>query len=201
MIYVDGFNFYYGAVRNTPYKWLNLAELFSRLLKPENEVVGIKYFTAMVSPRQSDPQQAARQTAYIRALQTLPNFQVIYGHFLSHPVKMPLASGKGFAEVIKTEEKGSDVNLATHLLVDAFRNQYDLAVLVTNDSDLAEPVRQIKTSFNKKVGILNPHKRPSRVLLSEATFFKSIRQSALAASQFPDSLTDVHGTITKPTTW
>ena len=154
IIYVDGFNFYYGAVRNTPHKWLDLSLLFSKLLKPENQVIEIKYFTAKVIARPNDLHQPVRQATYIRALQTIPNLKVIYGHFLSHTVKMPLASGKGFAEVIKTEEKGSDVNLATHLLIDGFQNRYDLAVLVTNDSDLAEPVRQVKGLFQKKVGNL-----------------------------------------------
>ncbi len=78
---------------------------------------------------------------YLRALGTLPNLFLHYGHFLTHNVWMPDASSKkkppDHVQVIKTEEKGSDVNLATHLVRDGFRNEYELAVLVTNDSDLS----------------------------------------------------------------
>jgi hypothetical protein len=106
-----------------------------------------------------------------------------------------------YARVIKTEEKGSDVNLATHLLWDGFRKQYQAAVLVTNDSDLLEPVRIVRKELALVVGILNPHKKPSRVLATEASFVKQIRSGALKASQFPNTLRDAHGTITKPTAW
>lgn len=109
LVYVDAFNLYYGAVKGTPYKWLDLQAL-CRVMIPRNTVVGIKYFTARVQPRRNDPDQPTRQLIYLRALQTLPNLQIIYGHYLSHVVWMPLASPapgqKPFAQVIKTEEKG-----------------------------------------------------------------------------------------------
>jgi hypothetical protein len=53
-VYIDGFNLYYGAVKGTPYRWLNLAEM-CRLLLPRDQVLQIKYFTALVNPRSSDP--------------------------------------------------------------------------------------------------------------------------------------------------
>ena len=46
---------------------------------------------------------------YFRALRTLPTVEIILGHFLSNPARLPLADGSGIAEVLKTEEKGSDV--------------------------------------------------------------------------------------------
>jgi hypothetical protein len=90
IIYVDGFNLYYGALKGTPFKWLNLDRL-CRLLLPKNEIVGIKYFTATVSARPHDPDQPTRQQTYLRALRTLPNLEIIYGHFLAHEVLMPRA--------------------------------------------------------------------------------------------------------------
>lgn len=66
-VYVDGFNFYYGCVRGTPFKWLNFHELF-RLLLPPNDVRAIKYFSARVEARGGDPSQATRQDTYFRAL-------------------------------------------------------------------------------------------------------------------------------------
>jgi len=137
-VYVDGFNFYYGCVKGTPFKWLNFSELFRRLLPP-NDVRVIKYFTARVEARPGDPDQATRQDAYFRALQTLPTVEIVLGQFLTHPVTLPRADGMGYETVLRTEEKGSDVNLAAHLLHDAHRGLIDCAVIVSNDSDLAEP--------------------------------------------------------------
>src|SRR5206468_12438682 len=90
--------------------------------------------------------------------------------------------------VDKTEEKGSDVNLAAHFLRDAFLKNFEIAVLVSNDSDLAEPVRIVRRELGLPVGILNPHQIHSDVLRKLATFVKRIRQAHLISSQFPASL-------------
>lgn len=105
------------------------------------------------------------------------------------------------ALVVKTEEKGSDVNLATHLLCDAYENAFDVAVIISNDSDLAEPVRIVSEKLGKIVGILNPHKHPSKELSKYARFLKQIRKGVLKASQFPNALTDEHGQLHKPSSW
>jgi uncharacterized LabA/DUF88 family protein len=204
-IYVDGFNLYYGCLKNTAYRWLDLAAL-CRVLLPNDHINRIKYFTALVSARPNDPDQHVRQQTYIRALQTLPNLQVIYGHFLSHAVWMPLVNpvpgGPTHAQVIKTEEKGSDVNLATHLLNDGYQNDYELAVVVSNDSDLVEPIKIVISQLKLPVGVLNPHSgTPSQQLSTHAAFFRHIRPSALKVSQFPPSLTDSNGTFHKPRSW
>ena len=65
MVYVDGFNLYFGAVKGTPYKWLNIHSLCEQLM-PHNQIVGIKYFTAMVSGKE-DPENPIRQNTYLRA--------------------------------------------------------------------------------------------------------------------------------------
>ena len=204
-VYVDGFNLYYGAVRGTPFKWLDIKKL-CELLLPKHQIAWIKYFTARVSARRGDPDQPTRQQTFLRALATLPNLDIIYGHFLTNETYMlqaGLAPGAPpkYVRVIKTEEKGSDVNLATHLLRDGFRKEYQAAVLVTNDSDLLEPVRIVRKELGLVVGILNPHKKASRVLAQQASFVKQIRPAALRASQFPATLKDAHGVITKPAVW
>jgi len=203
-VYVDGFNLYYGAVKGTSYKWLNIDKM-CQLLLPKYRVTRIKYFTARVSGRPSDPDQPTRQQAFLRALRTIPHLEIIFGHFLTNEVMMPLAGcppgAQKYAKVIKTEEKGSDVNIATHLLRDGYQGSYDAAVLVTNDSDLLEPVRIVREELGKVVGILNPHHVPSRALLRHASFIKPIRKGVLAASQFPPRLTDAIGTVTKPSIW
>lgn len=203
-VYIDGFNLYYGALKNTPYRWLDIAQL-CRLMLPTNDVQRINYYTARVGARIGDPDQPIRQQTYLRALGTLPQVHVHLGHYLSHGVWMPLEtqpqSGPKFVRVIKTEEKGSDVNLATHLVRDAYENAFDVAVLITNDSDLREPVDLVRNRLGKKVGVLNPQKHPAVALTKVATFFKTIRSGVLQASQFPPQLTDARGTFDKPAGW
>jgi hypothetical protein len=109
--------------------------------------------------------------------------------------------GSGYVKVIKTEEKGSDVNLATHLLLDGFRNDYELAVVVSNDSDLLLPIQVVTKQFRKPVGLLNPQKDPSVKLIPHVMFVKNIRKNVLNNSQFPNVLTDGNGKFSKPITW
>jgi uncharacterized LabA/DUF88 family protein len=203
-VYFDAFNLYYGAVRGTPYKWLDLQAL-CRVMIPRNPVACIKYFTARVQPRVDDPDQPTRQQVYLRALQTIPNLRIIFGHYLSHVVWMPLASPlsgqKPFVQVVKTEEKGSDVNLATHLLTDAFDGVFDCAVVVSGDSDLTAPIRVVLDRFHKTVGVLNPQKKPCKALQSTARFYKHIHESALQVSQFAPVLRDKTGQFHKPPSW
>lgn len=202
-IYIDGFNFYYRAVKNTPYKWLDFKSLFVKLLSEENQILAIKYFTALVSGSQ-DPGQPIRQQTYLRALKKyIPEISIYYGHFISHKVPMPLAdpdNKQRFIKVIKTEEKGSDVNLAVHLLNDAWLNEYDCAVVVSNDSDLAEALKIVKQQLNKIVGIVMPVKGwPSRELIKYADFKKPLRPGLLRNSQLPYRIPNTN--IRKPKEW
>jgi hypothetical protein len=209
-IYVDAFNLYYGCLKQTGHRWLDLAALSASLL-PQHQINRIRYFTALVSTiaGDGDGNQPQRQQLYLRALRTIPNLTVHEGHYLSGKRMMPLAHpppyGSKFAEVIKMEEKGSDVNLATMLLVDAFRGDFEQALLITNDSDLALPVEVVRSEFHKPVGIAYPCTRPRRVpsakLRSVATFTRDIRDAALAKCLFPAVLNDTHGRITKPASW
>lgn len=202
IVYIDGFNLYYGLLKGSNHKWLNIEKLLKKYLDlTKNEIIQIKYFTALVRSRPSDPNQHVRQEVYLRALRTIPYLEIIYGHFLSHNVRMPRADGQGMVEVIKTEEKKSDVNLAVHILHDAHTDRFDLAVLVSNDSDLSEPLRIVTGELNKKVGILNPQQRPSRELGQYALFKKKLRGSVAAACQFPETLNDAHGSFHKPGDW
>ena len=116
-------------------------------------------------------------------------------------------NGKQFAWVRDREEKGSDVNLATHLLVDASRGDCDIAVVVSDDGDLLEPIIQARKVFGLTVGVLNPqtwrvrNERPNLALQKQANFYHPIREGVLGACQFPATLRDSKGTITKPLTW
>ncbi len=203
-IYIDGFNLFYGALKGTPYKWLDLNRL-CELLLPHNDIQSIKYFTARVTARSNKPNQATNQQFYLRALQTLPNLDIIYGHFLSNEVRMPLAKPirgqSAMVKVIKTEEKGSDVNIAAHLVNDAHRGLFDVAVLITNDSDLLTPMQIVQRELHLPVGLISPYKRIAHVLAREAAFKKKIRSGVLGASQLPHTLRDGQGMFHKPASW
>jgi len=203
VIYVDGFNLYYGALKGTPYKWLDLKSALSKILDPSNQIICIKYFTARVSSTSSDPHKADHQDAYIRALQrTSPELRVYFGQFTTHEVKAKLArpiAGQSYAQVLRTSEKGSDVNLAVHLLNDAWIGAYDCAVLVSRDSDLAEALCLVKThKAQKKIGLI-AIRGVSKELSKYADFVRHLGPTVLAASQLPVQIPGTN--IRKPADW
>ncbi len=208
-VYIDGFNLYYGCLKGTPHKWLDLATFCQASFPPpRNQITRIRYFTAHVNARSNNPQQRVRQQTYLRALRTLPHLTVHLGSYLEKPTRMPLhpmpATGPKTVQVMKSEEKGSDVNIATYLLVDAFDDEYETAVIVSNDSDLAEPIRLVRQKFKKNVLVLHPcrpGRKPSFELRKVATKSLLVDTSLLPTCQLPGTLTDAHGTIHKPATW
>jgi uncharacterized LabA/DUF88 family protein len=214
-VYVDGFNLYYGALKGTPYRWLDISALCGILL-PRNDVRRIKSFTARVKARPSKPDTAAHQHAYLRALDTIPEVEIYFGHYLSHVQRLPLAMPGGglltvggktqFVDVLREEEKGTDVALAAHLLHDAHRGMFDVAVVISNDSDLASAIELVTRDLKVPVGVVNPHaeragSRQSVQLRQVASFLKSLRSSALRKSQFPPVIPDLAGEIRKPARW
>ena len=204
IVYIDGFNFYYGAVKGTSHKWVDLEAVCRRLL-PLDDIVKIRYFTARLTERRDSPGAAVRQDMYLRALATNPLIEIHYGHFVTRPTRLPLVdplpAGPRTVAVLRTEEKGSDVNLATHLLVDAFKGRCTTAVVVSNDSDLAEPVRIAQAECGIAVGVVNPHPAKHRSRKIEPTFFKQLRPVTVAQCQLPPALHDAQGAIHKPEGW
>lgn len=204
-VYVDGFNLYYRAIKNTRFKWLNLAAMARAMLR-SHTVNQIRYFTAPITPRPNDLLAPQRQQLYLRALATIPNLSIHYGSFLtsrtSLPVANPLPGGPSFVEVLRTEEKGSDVNLATWLLTDALDDDFEMAVVVTNDSDLALPIQVVRDKFQKKIAVFSPTKKTTYRLRQAATFHIAIHRKYLRDNQFPPVLHDRSGNaIRKPTSW
>jgi hypothetical protein len=204
IVYVDGFNFYYGCVRGTPWKWLNLETLFQSVLDPEkNNILKVKYFTARVQPTPNDPGVHARQDAYFRALvSACPLVEFHFGHFLRHKVRLENASPPpATVEVWKNEEKGSDVNLAVSMLDDCWRNKYDCAVVVSNDSDLALALSLVRAK-QKTIGLVTPGaplRKTSAELRKNSSFIRHIRPHHLSANQLADPIPGT--TITKPPRW
>jgi uncharacterized LabA/DUF88 family protein len=206
-VYIDGFNLYYGALKDTPYKWLDPKALFKQILRPQNHILAIKYYIARVSARPDDPGAPARQDVYLRALEAhISELTITEGHFIQKAVSMPLAKPtwrQKYARVIKTEEKGSDVNLAVHLVHDGWRNKYDCAVVCSNDGDLSEALRIVKRELHKAVVLVVPGdpsiRTPSVALKRWASKTIQISKEILALSQLPNPIPGT--TINKPVAW
>lgn len=207
-VYVDGLNLYNGALRGSPYRWLDLGKLSQALLKPGDDVHRIRYFTALVD-RRFGPNGLRRQKAYIRALRTIPGLTVHFGSFVTHAKAMPRTDGAGLMEVFRTDEKRSDVNLASLLLLDACAGDFDSALVISNDSDFAFPVHAVRQRLGLVIGvscpIARPGRRAARPLVKAASFTVHLtrkRRRLLRDSQFPDPVIDPNGRpIHRPTTW
>ena len=134
IVYVDGFNLYRRALKGTPYKWLDLFALSSVLLY-EYDVILVRYFTAHISPIPNDLSQGQRQQVYLRALKVNGKISIHLGKFrldarpCHYTLGVWLRRATEDCEVKKTEEKGSDVNLATYFLLDIFTEKADAFVI------------------------------------------------------------------------
>ena len=206
--YIDGFNLFYSSLKGTKYKWLDLWSMCSALLRADQELIAVKYFSALVGSFAGDQSRSDRQRFYLEALQTNPKVEVKLGYFSTHRVKMPAADdfekGKiSLVEVIKTEEKGTDVNLAVQMAVDAKDNKFDCAMLFSNDSDMAYAVQIATKECKKQVGLYIARKAVTfKVLRRNITYIRSITPKILASHQFPDEIiTESKRVIRKPNDW
>ena len=149
--------------------------------------------------------QRQRQQVYLRALRTIPELEIHLGYFTSHRRIMPVSDTDPlqYAHVIRTEEKGTDVNLAVQLVFDGFVGSYNHAVVVSNDADLARAMTIVKDHLRLKVSLVNPDSRQEspRRLSDAATYVRRLRKSHLEASEFPDRLFDQNGEIFRPASW
>ena len=120
------------------------------------------------------------------------------------PLARPIEGLPAVVEIVDTEEKGSDVNLASYLIMDGYEKDYEVAIVISNDSDLVEPLRIVKEEIKRPVGLLNPQSNRSDVsgeLMDAATFKRYIRPGVLGISQFPSSIEDAKGAFHKPAAW
>ena len=214
-VYIDGFNLYYGALKDTPYKWLDPQALVQALL-PISSIGRMRYFSARVWEHLGNPGGRVRQEAYWRALRTLPALDIIEGRLDSRdrwypvfPLQYHSEPGAGsqpvMARVSRIEEKRTDVNIAAYLLLDCFKGEYERAVVISNDSDLSLPIRMVRDDFGKEVIIVNPVRSASRgakeLARASTGMIHRVNTSLLARCQFPSRLTDAKGTFSKPPSW
>ena len=210
-IYVDGFNLYYGALKGAPpgYRWLDLYELAKAALQPHHNITSIHYCTALVRPTSGNDQSPDRQQIYIKALEAhLSMCRIHYGHFLRHQATAPNVNPPpNLVDYVKTEEKGSDVNLASRLLADAFQDAYDCAIVVSNDGDMAPAVQIARQEAGKMVGALMPRQHPNRhhmrrasaELKAECNFVRTIFSRTIRRCQLPSPIPNTE--YYKPQHW
>lgn len=201
-VYVDGFNLYFSAIKGRKLHWLNLRQLCETLL-PGHNIAMIHYFTAVVGGTVDDPDKATRQQLYLRALRTLPNLSITFGHFRMDKTWMPLVNPRAehpdWVYVRKSVEKGSDVNLAAQLVHDAHRGLFDTAVLISNDSDLTAPLRIVSKELGKSTGLIYPARsRASKQLMAQSDFQKQLRDGVMRDCQFPQVMHDAKGRFENP---
>ncbi|MGV0005569.1 MAG: NYN domain-containing protein [Candidatus Porifericomitaceae bacterium WSBS_2022_MAG_OTU9] len=208
-VYIDGLNLYYRALRNCPeLKWLNVEVLCKCRLSPEYQINKINYYTAPVLGT-IDPGAPKRQAVYWKALETLPSLEIHKGRMQAKEKILPLVYKDDrtiplkprphMAQVWKCEEKGSDVALGAHLVRDACKGEFDVAVVITNDTDLYEPIRIVAEELSLPVGLLTPVARPAGSLQRITSFVRRIDRNRLLRSQFPDAIPGT--TIVKNREW
>lgn len=204
--YIDGFNFYYGCFRPRPKnenaKWVDLRALCAALL-PDDTIDRVHYFTARVKTAW-DPGGPLRQETYIRALRGCPKLYVHESNFQSVQRKGVPTYDPGSPPVtIDTwEEKGSDVNLATKLLVEAMDGDFEQALVISNDTDLLEPINVVRQKFGCPVVVVSPHSYVTVKLKRAASTAFALDHSLLAGCQLPNPAKDRKGKlVTKPLTW
>jgi len=198
--YIDGFNFYFGLKAKgwRKYYWVDLAAMSRRLLKPDQELVACHYFTARIKKR-NHGQSADRQKIWLEALKERDDITLHFGHYL---IKRRQCHNCG-AQWESAEEKMTDVNIATQLLIDAMHDRFDTAIIVSGDSDLTTPVLEVLRNFPKKrIIIAFPPKRHSAQLQKVASGYLTIGEDKLRKSLLPDEITKADGYILRrPDEW
>lgn len=200
-VYIDGLNLYQGLrqQRWRRYYWLDLRRLSQKLLRADQRLVAVRYFTAVVHPTPHDADKPKRQSTYLEVLATLPDLHIHYGYHLAKRRRCPYCGA-----IEQTyEEKMTDVNIAVELLGDAQDDLFDTALVVSGDGDLAGPVRAIGERYlAKRAVVAFPPGRHSAGLRHAARGFFTIGRNALRDSQFPDRVTKPDGyVLTRPSSW
>lgn len=215
IVYVDGYNLYYGLLRKSPYKWLDLHKLFQEnILNSSADVFEVRYYTAPVLGKMSDdPASQQYQRTYLQALRKMPPNKVciIEGKmvastpFLRLVNPIPQAPGITHAQVYKLGEKNTDVNLAADLITGAWTSAYEQAVICTNDTDISGALLAIRKHHPDIIlGLVAPipgddHRKIATSLTKHTNWSKILSLTHLADAQLPKKIPST--SIYKPEKW
>ncbi|MDE6009734.1 MAG: NYN domain-containing protein [Muribaculaceae bacterium] len=152
IVYVDGFNFYFGLKKSKSWKkyyWLDIVKLFQKFMRPNQELIAVKYFSAHVN----DLDKGLRQNAFFQANKENPKFNLILGNYMKKEIKC-----FNCGNIIHTyEEKESDVRMATQIVADAYKDNYDLAIVVSADSDMIPAIELAKETKHRVIVYFPPN--------------------------------------------
>ena len=167
--YVDGFNLYHLALQETDYRWSNPKLLIENVLGHPHCLHSLNFYTARVSSK-IDPEAPKKQQIYLNALSTIGGVNVTFGNFqvrdkwrrITESTEKLFKPKAVVVRVVNPEEKGSDVNLGSHLIRDGFTQAYEQAVVCTNDTDLFEPIRIVTKELGLPVILVTPSNNIAR---------------------------------------
>ncbi len=215
VVYVDGYNLYYGLLRGTKLKWLDLFGLFEHyVLAPDAELLEVRYYTAPVLARMcDDPESPARQRIYIQALRQMHStrLKIVEGRIaatkpyqrLAEPI--PEVPHLERVKVLDFNEKKSDVNLASDMIAGAWTGAYEQAVICSNDTDLEAALKTVRSYHPAlRIGLVAPvpssdHRYISGDLKRHAHWAKPLSVAHVAKAQLPDRIP--YSAIHKPKAW
>ncbi|MBN8853637.1 MAG: hypothetical protein BGO55_12060 [Sphingobacteriales bacterium 50-39] len=196
-VYIDGFNLYFGMVNSglSSCKWLDVQSLAMNIKSDSHILNETKYFTSRIS---NNPDKQKRQNIYLEALQTT-SISIMYGQFRNQPMKCTQCSYFWY----DSKEKMTDVNIATSMMTDAFTDNFDVAFLISGDSDLVPPVAAIRSLFpQKEIWVVLPPGRESNALKKVASGSFVLGKKKLQQSQLPNEVTSKYGMVLKkPPSW
>lgn len=134
-VYIDGFNLYHAVkdLDDNSLKWLDLYSLSEKLIRPNQRLNEVKYFSAYATWL---PNQYKRHRDYVAALESV-GVTVVMGRFKEKRLRCKADCKK---EYVTHEEKETDVNIGGHLIADALQNKFDTALVISADTDLAAVV-------------------------------------------------------------
>ncbi len=197
IVYIDGFNLYFGMLEAgyDNCKWLNIEKLVQSYLSSNQALMAIKFFTSRIS---HNPQKQKRQSTYLEALETT-SVKIIYGLYKAKNIE---CDNCGHNWLI-SNEKMTDVNIATHLIIDAFQDKFDTAILISGDSDLVPPIKAVHENFPKKVvSVFFPPSRHNNTVAGAARGSQIIGRKKLVDAQFENKITKSENFILqKPKEW
>ncbi|MCM1531355.1 MAG: NYN domain-containing protein [Bacteroides sp.] len=207
--YVDGFNFYYGLRRMSRvdkkwhrYYWLDVVKFFKQFIGAGQELSKVVYFTA--SPL--DPVKSGKQSAFLNAnkLRNPDKFEVVRGKYINKTIKCPHCK----VSINRPEEKKTDVNLSVRMMGDCFKNETDVVVLVSADTDLIPPIDFILKNFSdKRVKVYFPPSNSSFDINEYMKAHKSdivkleFNERKFSNAIMPDIVTDGSKSYTVPENW
>lgn len=215
VVYVDGYNLYYGLLKGSKHKWLDLFTLFrDHVLDHDANLIEVRYYTAPVLGRMSDnPDSPQRQRQYLQALREMypDKISVIEGKIIATTPFQRLVTPIDAAphlqkvQVFNFTEKKTDVNLATDLMNDAWTGRYEQAVVCSNDTDLEAALVAVRKHHpSVRLGLVAPipskdHRHISKDLSNQAHWAKVLSPVHLSNAQLPDRIPK--SKLRKPENW